>query len=223
MTVTFTPSGLRIATLLALLVALAGFAVVQIRADGGTITGCVNNNSGEIKIVDSADDCKGNTTPLEWSSGGGGGPVDLCDLELRIKAVFSPFALDPACTPPPLDPPTITDVTGSSEAFPEDEFTVYHMMVHGETAPSSFVDIYLGTAEEPCTFVIGSAFSGPDGMFWAGDVDGPLDIFTFDFEELTWPLHFGATVFDPFAPGFTECSDPFGPVDEPEPGPGPAP
>lgn len=221
MTLTLTPSGLRIAALLVLMVALASFALVQVRADGGTITACVNNNSGEIKIVDNPDDCKGNTAPLEWSSGGGGGPVDFCDLELRIKTVFPPFALDPACTPPPLDSPTITEVSGTKVVFPEEGFAFYRMMVHGEAAPSSFVDIYVGTAEAPCGFVIGSAFSDSEGTFWAGDEDGPLELFLDDAS--TWPLHFGATVFDPFLPGFTECSDAFGPVDEPEVGPGSAP
>ena len=229
MTVTFTPAGLRIAALLALMVALASFALIQVRADGGTITACVNNNSGEIKIVDSPDDCKGNSSPLEWSSGGGGGgPVDVCDLELRIKAVFSPFALDPACAPPPLDPPTITEVDGTKVTFPGDDFSFYAMMVHGEVdvepgsaVPGLFVDIYYGTADEPCTFAIGGAVTNADGEFSAGDdEDGLLFLFLED-EGLTWPLHFGAKVFDPFAPGFTECSDPFGPVAEPEPGPFP--
>jgi hypothetical protein len=39
-------------------------------ANGGTIRACYNNNSGEVKIVESSDDCKNNETFLEWNSTG---------------------------------------------------------------------------------------------------------------------------------------------------------
>ena len=61
---------------LVLLLAFVGvFTAQQIRAHvGGPGTGvihsCVNDQSGEIKITDSLDECKGKTSPLDWNAQG---------------------------------------------------------------------------------------------------------------------------------------------------------
>ena len=48
-------------------------AVPRLMAHGGPVEGqvihsCVNNNSGEIKIADAGDKCKGNSDSLDWNA-----------------------------------------------------------------------------------------------------------------------------------------------------------
>ena len=65
----------RITAIVALLaVALAGGVMWAFASEGEVIYACVNPNSGEIKIVNSPDDCKKTWEPLSWNKQGPEGP-----------------------------------------------------------------------------------------------------------------------------------------------------
>ena len=71
-------SGLLKWKLRALLLTLTGFGLgTMVSAHGGDITkihSCVNNESGEVRIVNASVSCRGNETALDWNITGPTGP-----------------------------------------------------------------------------------------------------------------------------------------------------
>ena len=64
----------RFVVVVVLAIVLVGGVTWAFASDGNTIHACVNKSSGEIKIVDSSDDCKDNEQYLEWTIVGPQGP-----------------------------------------------------------------------------------------------------------------------------------------------------
>jgi hypothetical protein len=64
----------RFVVVIVLAIVLVGGVTWAFASDGNTIHACVNKSSGEIKIVDSSDDCKNNEQYLEWTIVGPQGP-----------------------------------------------------------------------------------------------------------------------------------------------------
>lgn len=77
----------------ALMVALGGVAFAAIPESDGTIHGCTQRNSGDLRVVSSASDCRNSEDPISWNRqgppGGGvaarmrGGPVTLGPNETK--------------------------------------------------------------------------------------------------------------------------------------------
>jgi len=89
----------RLTVMLAALVAIG--SVTLVLAETGTITACVRNSNGEIRIVTQASDCKSNEQPLAWNlqgpvgpqgPPGPEGPAGSVEFESR-KGSFDPFLL----------------------------------------------------------------------------------------------------------------------------------
>jgi hypothetical protein len=51
----------------------AAVAVASIPASGGTINGCYKNNTGDLRVVDSAASCPSGYTSLNWNQTGASG------------------------------------------------------------------------------------------------------------------------------------------------------
>ena len=64
----------RFVVVIVLAIVLVGGVTWAFALDGNTIYACVNNSSGEIKIVGSSDDCKKNETSSSWNIVGPQGP-----------------------------------------------------------------------------------------------------------------------------------------------------
>ena len=60
--------------LVALIVALGGVAYATIPDSSGTIHGCFNNVNGNLRVVESASDCRNNETAIDWNQQGPPGP-----------------------------------------------------------------------------------------------------------------------------------------------------
>lgn len=68
------PSPATALALSALIVALGGVAYATIPDSGGTIHGCFGNANGNLRVVESARDCRANESALEWNRQGPPGP-----------------------------------------------------------------------------------------------------------------------------------------------------
>jgi hypothetical protein len=59
-----------------LLFAAAGVAYATIPDAGGVITGCYDNGSGDLRVIDTDNEkCRADESPLEWQQKGGGAPT----------------------------------------------------------------------------------------------------------------------------------------------------
>jgi hypothetical protein len=67
------PSPAMIVALVGIVIGLGGVAFATIPDSSGTIHGCYNQ-SGNLRVVESANDCRKNETPLAWNQQGPPGP-----------------------------------------------------------------------------------------------------------------------------------------------------
>jgi hypothetical protein len=88
----------------ALVVALGGVAFAAIPDSNGTIHGCYQKQRGNLRVVDSSDECRGNERSLDWNQGGQPGPparvlgrTTLSDGETRTIFSEGPFTLTASC------------------------------------------------------------------------------------------------------------------------------
>jgi hypothetical protein len=76
----YRPSAAMMVALTALVVALGGVAYATIPDSGGVIHGCFANSNGNLRVVETPDDCRNNETALDWNQQGppgSGGAVRL--------------------------------------------------------------------------------------------------------------------------------------------------
>jgi hypothetical protein len=86
------PSPSMAVALAALVLAAGGVAFATIPDSDGTIHGCYGKSSGNLRVVESANDCRNNETALNWNQQGPPGPssvrtlgdVTLSDAETRV-------------------------------------------------------------------------------------------------------------------------------------------
>ena len=68
------PSPATVIALTALIVAAGGAAYATIPDSGGKIHGCIGKSNGNLRVVESAGDCRTNESALEWNRQGPPGP-----------------------------------------------------------------------------------------------------------------------------------------------------
>jgi hypothetical protein len=79
--------------LTALVVAIGGAAFAAIPDSNGTIHGCYNNNYGNLRVVESAADCRSNETALPWNQKGppSGGSVVFSEETAEVTTSSPTF------------------------------------------------------------------------------------------------------------------------------------
>jgi hypothetical protein len=83
------PSPSILVALAALVVAAGGVAVAAIPGSDGTIQGCVKTANGDLRVVDSANDCRASERSLEWNREGPPGPPGLTTAAAEEAAEVS--------------------------------------------------------------------------------------------------------------------------------------
>jgi hypothetical protein len=68
----FRPSPATAIAVTALVVGAGGVAFATIPDSGGTIHACYQQRNGDLRVVESASECRNQERPLQWSSGTGG-------------------------------------------------------------------------------------------------------------------------------------------------------
>lgn len=91
----------------ALVVALGGVAFAAIPDSNGTINGCFQKPNGNLRVVESAADCRANESSISWGQNSGGrlvffGPVSVPgaqspDTTTRTVFTLGPFSVRGAC------------------------------------------------------------------------------------------------------------------------------
>jgi hypothetical protein len=69
------PSPAMIVALAGVIIGLGGVAFATIPDSTGTIHGCANKQSGNLRVVESASDCRPNEQTVSWNQGGAPGRV----------------------------------------------------------------------------------------------------------------------------------------------------
>jgi hypothetical protein len=92
----------------ALMVALGGVAFAAMPDSDGTIHGCVQKNTGNLRVVESSSDCRSSEQAIDWNQGNSSGvrvlkPVSLSPGDRRILFQTGSVTFTAFCKAPGVD------------------------------------------------------------------------------------------------------------------------
>ena len=184
--------------LAALVIALGGVAFAAIPDSGGTIHGCYQRNGGNLRVAESAADCRSSERAISWNQQGDGHVqtlqrTTLHDGETSVLLSKGPIRLDARCQ---LNHPVGDSETRRDSAEVLVSTTEEHTAVSGEYT-GGVVVVEIGPLSQPHVLrqVLSYHAVGHPESIHPNYNTTPISVSTPSGTDITAELYVGANTF----------------------------